>query len=83
MGWQIPICQKMSQSFKKNMPEGICRIGVRQPRHFRYRLPCDKETKCERWVDQKVNLPKEQQNVVQKKAERRPPVRTGARRSTI
>jgi len=34
MGWQIPICQKGRrplQSFKKSMPDGICRIGVRQP----------------------------------------------------
>ncbi len=34
MGWQIPICQKERsplQSFKKSMPGGICRIGIRQP----------------------------------------------------
>jgi len=37
MGWQIPICQKERsplQSFKKSMPDGICRIGVRQPIFF-------------------------------------------------
>ncbi len=31
MGWQIPICQKERSSLKKSMPDGICRIGVRQP----------------------------------------------------
>ena len=31
MGWQIPICQKGCSSLKKSMPDGICRIGIRQP----------------------------------------------------
>ncbi|HPZ02523.1 MAG TPA: hypothetical protein PLI24_07410 [Candidatus Cloacimonas sp.] len=43
MGWQknglansdLP---KRSETFERSMPDGICRIGIRQPRHFRYRF---------------------------------------------
>jgi len=60
MGWQIPICQKERsplQTFKKNMPDGICRIGIRQPRFFRYRMLFGNETKLKRGVDQEVSHP--------------------------
>ena len=50
---------KRTQFFKKNIPEGICRIGIRQPRHFRYRLLFGNEINRKRWVDQEVNLPEE------------------------
>ncbi len=44
---------------KKSMPDSICRIGVRQPRHFRYHLLFGNEINRKRWVDQEVNLPEE------------------------
>ena len=31
MGWQILSLPKRTQFFKKSMPDGICRIGIRQP----------------------------------------------------
>ncbi|HQO17879.1 MAG TPA: hypothetical protein PLJ85_01750 [Candidatus Cloacimonas sp.] len=34
MGWQILSLPKRTQFFKKSMPAGICRIGIRQPRFF-------------------------------------------------
>ena len=39
------------------MPDGICRIGIRQPRFFRYPLLFGNEIKRERWVDEDVNHP--------------------------
>ncbi|HQO18574.1 MAG TPA: hypothetical protein PLJ85_05295, partial [Candidatus Cloacimonas sp.] len=46
------------------MPDGICRIGIRQPMHFRYLLLFGNEIKRERWVDQEVNHPEERRNSV-------------------
>ncbi len=45
------------QTFKKSMPDGICRIGIRQPRFFRYHLLFGNETKLKRGVDQEVSHP--------------------------
>jgi len=59
MGWQIPICQKGLRTLKKSIPDYFCRIGIRQPRHFRYRLLFGNETKLKRWFDEEVNHPEE------------------------
>ena len=64
MGWQILSLPKRTQFFKKSMPYGICRIGIRQPRFFRYRLLIGNEIKRKRWVDEDVNHPEERHLVV-------------------
>jgi len=60
----------MSETFKKSMPDSICRIGIRQPiffcrigirqpRHFHYRLLFGNKIHRERWVDQEVSIAEE------------------------
>ncbi|HPB18708.1 MAG TPA: hypothetical protein PLL35_02520, partial [Candidatus Cloacimonas sp.] len=38
-------------------PIFFCRIGIRQPRYFRYRLFFGNEKKLKRWADEDVNHP--------------------------
>jgi len=74
---------KRSETFKKSMPDGICRIGIRQPIGcltafaesefgnpvFCYRLLLVNEIKSEKGVDEEVNH----------QEERHPPVKPNRR----